>query len=119
MRVLRAYADTGASNGQNFAMTPLRRTEREPQEQRATPSGDSVSLSPEAREMLENGGNSLSVCAQDATYDQYGNVTRQFDALQNELRNLAGKVMFNTDSPGLAGKIGALGSQLASLKAQV
>lgn len=118
MRILKAYADAGATGNQNFGLPVTRKVEREAREQRQSPAGDRISLSAEAREMLASGEESVSVCPQDATYDQYGNMTRQFDSLQQDLRGLAGKAMAEGDM-ALAGKLGILGNRLAALKAQV
>ena len=55
----------------------------------------------------------------DATYDQYGNVTRQFDSLQGELRSLASSLMTSGEGAGLAGRVNTLQTQLRSLEAMV
>lgn len=119
MNVLKAYADSGATGGQNFGLPVIKRSERETANRKNPQSGDSITLSQEARDMLASGGESISVCPQDATYDQHGNMTRQFDSVQSDLRNLAARVMSGGDNPALAGKLGALNYQLGMLKAQV
>lgn len=121
MQILKAYADAGATGKRNFVATPgLQRESGQTREQRNSNSGDSITLSQEALDMLENGGqDTLSTCPQDATYDQFGNVTRQFDSLQNDLRRLAAQFRTSAESAGMLGQISSLQSRLSAIKAQV
>lgn len=121
MRVLKAYADAGAMGQQNFgSMNPVR-TQREQAGPKQTPAkrGDSISLSDEAREALANGGATLSATPHDATYDKQGNMTRQFDNLQSELRALAAEFINEPGAAKILGRLGSMQSQVASLRTQV
>lgn len=119
MRILKSYTDASTMTGQGFDMP----NNAEPKEKSSAKaqikvSGDSVRLSPEAIEMLENGSmESLSVCAHDATYDQYGNITRQVDALNRDLNNLA--MATYPAGAAISSKVNTLRSQLNSLRASV
>lgn len=118
MRVLKAYAEAGAfgQQGSTSAMPVIEKGREKP---RPSKSGDSISLSDEARELLENGGASLSVTPQDATYDKQGNVMRQFDNLQSELRALSSHFLAEPGSAQVLGRLGSLQSQVVGLRAQV
>lgn len=118
MRILKAYTDAGALGGKNYGMTLVNdeaREKKQPKEQ-VRVSGDSIRISAEAQEMLENGTVS-EICAHDATYDQYGNITRQVDALSRELASL-GRAAYPANA-NLAGRINFLRSQLGTLRTQV
>ena len=122
MRILKAYQDISAMGQQNFGSTSGKQAELSrsaaPKSQ-ISRSGDSLSLSDEAREMLANGGPNISVMPQDATYDKQGNVMRQFDNLQSELRSLASQFIGQPGSAGVLGRLGSMQSQVAGLRAQV
>lgn len=81
-------------------------------------SGDTLSLSDEAREMLGQSGN-VSVCPQDATYDQKGYIMRQVENLQGDLRSLASNLLNVPGGSALAGQIKGMQSHLGSISAQV
>lgn len=119
MRILKAYSGLGnelPSPGASMG----RMGEREKNEHKSpSPSGDTVNLSAEARQALAGGEVPLSAQAADATYDQYGNVTRQFDSLQGELRNLASSLMSTDEGAGISGRVNMLQTQLRSLEAMV
>lgn len=119
MRIMKAYSGLGnelpspgmplGSNGE--------RQKNEPR--KMSPGGDTINLSAEAREALAGGEVPLSAQAADATYDQYGNVTRQFDSLQGELRNLASSLMSTGEGSAISGRVNMLQTQLRSLEAMV
>lgn len=122
MRILKAYAEAGktGNQGQSF----LRSKPVEPGTVKkpvtAKPGGDSLSISAEARALLEGASpESIMSGPQDATYDQNGNVMRQFDELQNDLRRIASQVISYGDDSGLAARLGGVRNQLATLRAQV
>lgn len=122
MRVLKAYADAGAMGQQGFGSIGMTMAEREQQpKQKAKPSksGDSISLSEEARELLATGGASMSMLPQDATYDKQGNVMRQVDNLQADLRALTSQLIAEPGTAGILGRLGSMQSQVTSLRAQV
>lgn len=116
MQILKAYS--GLGNGLPQPGQLQHAEERDARQQKAPEAqGDTVNLSLEAREALEGRGLPLSAQAADATYDQYGNVTRQFDSLQGELRNLASSLL--AQGAGASGHISQLQSQLRALRAMV
>lgn len=120
MNVLKAYADAGAMGQQHYGS--LIAPARQGAAARQTPkrSGDFVSLSNEAMELLGSyGTGQISMAPQDATYDQHGQVTRQLDSLQADLRHLATQFMAQPDGGGMLGHIGAMQSRLATIRAQV
>lgn len=120
MNILKAYADAGATGGQNFGMAAMQSpvVAKRPETAEVKNSGDSVRLSAEAMALLENGGSdNLQVCANDATYDQNGNVTRQVEALQRDLLSLSRAAYAMT--PGISGQIGALRAHASGLRASV
>lgn len=123
MQILKAYAQAEATGRQNWETTPQKTQPRERQQprekQQPKDEGDKISLSEEAREMLNYGGDALSTCPQDATYDQYGHVTRQFDSLQGDLRTLAAQVMGTSEGAAVAGRLNSLRWQVAGIKAMV
>lgn len=122
MRILKAYADAGAMGQQSFGNIAPGQAEQGAvrEKPKASKSGDSVSLSEEAREMLESGGQAgLTVTPQDATYDQHGNVMRQFDNLQSELRSLASQFMLTPGAQGMMGEALKMQGRVAGLRAQV
>lgn len=121
MRVLKAYAEASALGQQNASLGQLNPVteEKARPKQKPSKSGDSITLSDEAREMLANGGGSLSVMPHDATYDRQGNVMREFDNMQADLRALASQFAGEPGSAGMLGRIGSLQSQLVTLRASV
>lgn len=121
MRVLKAYTDAGQMGQQGFGAVGMPRPEHEQSREKPKPSrsGDSISLSDEAREMLANGGVNLSVMPQDATYDKQGNVMRQFDNLQSELRALSSQFMGEPGAAGILSRLGSMQLQVNGLRAQV
>lgn len=122
MRILKAYEDISAMGQQNFGSPGGKPTELgkagAPKSQ-VSRSGDSLSLSEAAREMLANGGTNISVMPQDATYDKQGNVMRQFDNLQSELRALTSQFIGQPGSAGVLSRLGSMQTQVAGLRAQV
>lgn len=121
MNVLKAYADAGAMGQQNFGPMALPRPEQRAARpgQKPSRSGDSISLSEEARTALESGGRNVSVMPQDATYDRQGNVLRQVDNLQSDLRALASQFIGESGATGVMSRLGSMQSQIAGLRAQV
>lgn len=120
MNVLKAYADAGALGQQSYGrIVPKAGGGARTASQKGR-SGDFISISEEAMEMLASGGqNSLSVMPQDATYDQNGHVTRQLDSLESELRHLAGQFIGQPGTASLMPHLGAMQSRLASIRTQV
>ncbi|MBD5553410.1 MAG: hypothetical protein HDQ44_03635 [Desulfovibrio sp.] len=121
MRVLKAYAKASALGQQNSSPRLLDHVEQSPRKTKSQrpKSGDSITLSDEAMELLANGADSVSVMPHDTTYDRQGNVMREFDNMQADLRALKNEFM---DEPGAApilGRIGSMQSQLTSLRASV
>lgn len=116
MQILRAYSGLGNDLPQAGLLHSGEEKDKRPEKKEAD-KGDTVHLSVEAREALAGGEVPLSVQAADATYDQYGNVTRQIDSLQGELRSLASSLM--KEGTGLAGPISQMQSQLRTLRARV
>lgn len=121
MRALKAYANAGALSQQDFGSGHIARPEQNQVRQKPVPSksGDSISLSDEAIEALGNGGASISVMPQDATYDRQGNVMRQLDNLQSELRALSSEYMNVPGAAPVLGRLGSLQSQVTGLRALV
>ncbi len=121
MRALKAYANAGALGQQHFGSANAPRIEENQTRQKPAPSksGDSISLSDEAIEALANGGSNISVMPQDATYDRQGNVMRQVDNLQSELRALSSEFMNVPGSAPVLGRLGSLQSQVTGLRAMV
>lgn len=123
MQILKAYADAGATGRQGFNNPAIKAPKNEKGRETASrqqPSGDRTSISAEARSLLENGAPDLIAAGpMDATYDQYGNVLRQFDDLQNDLRRLASQLHNYPGAGDIGGQVNALRSQLTSLRTQV
>lgn len=121
MQILKAYADAGASGKQGTSLLPgkVAASDSRGKTQVKSKSGDKISISDEAKQLLISGQSPLSLYAQDATYDQYGNVTRQLDSLQSDIRQLAQDAMGTPGALGLGGRLSSLQSQIATLKAQV
>lgn len=121
MKIIKAYTDAVAMGNQGYGMGAGASAEdAKAKGRQQTPpkqGGDLVRLSAEAMRALETGGESLSVCAQDATYDQYGNLTRQVDALQRDISNLA--MMNFPAGAGMSAKLNSLRAQVNGLRAQV
>ena len=120
MRILKAYTDAGAMGGNSFGLIPSKNEQQEKRQdkEQIKDSGDSVRISAEAQELLENRNTeTLDINAQDATYDQYGNVTRHVNALSRDLASLTRAAY--PAGPALSGKINFIRSQLGSLRAQV
>lgn len=119
MNILKAYTEAGSAGGQNFGMMPPRdpATETKRENTQVKSSGDSVRISSKAMELLENGAESLSVCPQDATYDQYGNVTRQIDALNSDLNKLS-RLAYPVGA-GIAAQVNAMRPRVASIRAMI
>lgn len=119
MRIIKAYTDAVAMGNQGFGMGTSSDDAKE-KGQASTKiknSGDSIRLSQEALRALESGGESLSACANDATYDQKGNITRQVDALRRDIDALS----FIPYAPtiGMGAKLNSLRAQVGSLRASV
>lgn len=121
MNILKAYADAGAMGQQGYgALKSLRQGAPAQNTARPAQKGDFLSLSEEAQALLVNGGQkSISVMPQDATYDQNGQVMRQIDSLQGDLRQLAAQFMAQGGAGGMLGRLGSMQSRLSSIRAQV
>lgn len=126
MRVLKAYADAarqmpGRGMIGNHINSEAAGTGHQPQSaslKERKSSGDTLSLSDEAREMLGQNGN-ISLCPQDATYDQNGYIMRQVENVQGDLRNLASSLLSVPGGQALSGQIKGLQNHLGSIQAQV
>ncbi len=121
MRILKAYENISAMGQQNFG-SPREKVAQErtkPVHSQVSRSGDCLHLSEQARELLANGGKSISVMPQDATYDKQGNVMRQFDNLQSDLRALTSQFIGVPGSAGVLSRLGSMQSQVTGLRAQV
>lgn len=122
MQILKAYADAGATGNQNFGLMPGKTEagERGRPKTQLKSSGDSLNISQAARDMLENGGaGQLSSSPHDLTYDQYGNINRDFENIQSDLRQLAGQLATHAGDAVLRGGVNAMRSRLASLRQMV
>lgn len=118
MRINRAYTDTGAMGKQRLANSVPAQKEGRSSRQVTSSSGDSLNLSSEALALLaQNDNNSMSSSPDDGTYDQFGNMTRHFDTVQQELRSIAAQL--NGANPALQGKLAGVRNQLASIRAEV
>lgn len=121
MNVLKAYANTPVSSVSRWSYSDKGAissgTEREKTVHKS--SGDVLSLSREAREMMRNNHDALSVCPQDATYDQNGYVMRQVEDLRGDQRQLSAHLMGYPEGAALAGQIRNMQRQLGSFQAQV
>lgn len=125
MRVLKAYANAqqqirnmefvGNTIHNEVAGTGIKPVSAQ-KERKA--SGDTLSLSDEAREMLGQHEN-VSLCPQDATYDQNGYIMRQVENLQGDLRNLASNLLTIPGGAALAGQVKGMQSHLGNISAQV
>lgn len=114
---IKAYAEAGR-NGSYFSGSVK---QAKPEQRTFTEiiknSGDSVCFSNQALEILEHGKNGVSNCPQDATYDQYGNVNRQFYALQKDLSELAAAAW--PVNVAVASQANALQNQVRRLQMQI
>lgn len=119
MNVLKAYANSG-NLGQAAYLPANYNRASQAGSGKSQQSGDFLNISEEAMEKLEaSQQGSVSVLPQDATYDQHGNVTRQLDSLQGDLRLLAAQFMADSATLGMIGHLGAIQSRLSSIRAQV
>lgn len=120
MRILKAYSNTDAPGRQNLGVPIIRHDEEARDKKRQKQGGDTLNISEEARNMLANGSKEMvSACPQDATYDQFGNMTRQFEEIQNDLRSLAAQFNATPQDANMRGKINGLRAQLAGLQTHI
>lgn len=130
MKILRGYAEAATNGGHNWRMPEKAQPGEEHLRQKVggenarikkelKSSGDTITISAEAKEMLENGGASVSTLPQDTTYDQNGYVLRQVDSLHGDLRNLASHLMSYPEGAAMAGKVRNMQTQLNSIQAFV
>lgn len=121
MNAIKAYTNSGINKVHNWSMSDrgLIAGGREREKKVLKSSGDSLSLSQEARDMLKAAGDSVSFCPQDATYDNKGYVLRQVENLQGDLRQLSSQMLNYPDAGAIAGKLRGMQYQLGSLQAQV
>lgn len=121
MNVLKAYANNPVSPPSRWSFSDRGAiaggTEREKKINKS--SGDVLSLSREAMDMLRQNHDSISVCPQDATYDQNGYVMRQVENLRGDLRQLSSHLMAYPENAALAGQLRTMQRQLGSIQAQV
>lgn len=117
MRILKAYADAAVLGQQGTGVLNSAPGRARVQKSK---SGDCISISSEALNMQKQDGmGSISVMPQDATYDQRGQVLRQFDTLQGEMRALTSQFMSSAATQDMLGPMRQMQSQLTSLRAQV
>lgn len=121
MNVLKAYANRPVSTSPRLSFSDRGAiaggTEREKKVNKS--SGDVLSLSREAMDRLRQNHDALSVCPQDATYDQNGYVMRQVENVRGDLRQLSAHLMAYPESAALTGQLRAMQRQLGSIQAQV
>lgn len=118
MRILKAYAQAGML-GQDSASTPAQASTSRSRANVHSRSGDVISISDEARDLMHNDlGYGYSVTPQDATYDQRGNIMRQVDSMQGELRALASQFATQGEDK-ILGSLKGMQQQLTSLRAMV
>lgn len=113
---IRAYAEAGNSQG-FFPAHSKSALSRNGFTEFIKTSGDSVRLSEQALELIQNEKGGISNCPQDATYDQYGNINRQFYAVQKDLHDLTASVW--PVNAALASQLTSLNNQMYSLQMQV
>lgn len=122
MRINKAYVTASEIGGQNFSRTPPK-PEEGGEKRREVPvkaGGDRINISAEARELLDRGEQNISYGGHvDATYDQFGHVTRQLDNVRDDLRRVASELGAYPQGAALQGRLGAIRSQLAGLSATV
>lgn len=117
MRVLKGYTDAASYTPTGTPQFKNEYPQKNLSKSIKNSSGDSVQFSVEALNMLKNGKDSLTACAQDATYDQYGNLTRQVDALQRDINRLS--MMAWPAGPVFNSRLNSLRSQAGNLSAVV
>lgn len=121
MNVLKAYANRPVTGTSRISYSDRGAISGGPEREKTIhkSSGDVLSLSREARDMLRKNSDSLSVCPQDATYDHNGYVLRQVDNVSNDLRQLSTHLMGYPEGVALAGQLRNIQHQLGSFRAQV
>lgn len=123
MRINKAYVTANETGRQSLLGNPERASEEKESKRgkaKLMAAGDSINISEEAREMLTHGERNISSGGHaDATYDQYGNVTRQFESVRNDLRKLAAQFSSNPEGAAIGGRLTMMSGQLASLNATV
>lgn len=121
MNILKAYAHTPAAPVSRWSYSDKGAIASGPEREKSVhkSSGDVLSLSREARDMLQQNRDASSICPQDATYDQNGYVLRQVENLQGDLRNLSSRLMAYPEGMAMAGQLHNMQRQLRSIQAQV
>ncbi|MDE5831640.1 MAG: hypothetical protein K2H64_01395 [Desulfovibrio sp.] len=120
MRILKAYTEAGTSGKQGLGLAGKIAKSEPRSRPSAQPWGDSVNLSPEAMALLNSDDNGfMNSSPDDGLYDQSGNMTRQFDAAQDELRRLAAQFASSAKTRDIAGKISGLSGQLSGIQLRV
>lgn len=114
---IKAYADANRNSAYFSGAVKQPKPEQRTFTEIIKNSGDSICFSNQALEILEHGKNGVSNCPQDATYDQYGNVNRQFYALQKDLSELAASAW--PVNVALASQVNAIQSQVGRLQMQI
>ena len=121
MRINKAYIEAGTSGKQGLGLAG-KIAKSEPRGRSSAPrsGGDILNLSPEALALLNGDDNpTLNSGPDDGLYDQSGNMTRQFDTVQEELRRLAAKFASAAKDNATASKLNSLSGQLSSIQLQV
>lgn len=121
MNILKAYTNAPVSYPSRLSYSDRGAIASGPEREKSInkSSGDVLSLSREARDMLLQNHDNLSVCPQDATYDQNGYVMRQVENLRGDLRQLSSHLMGYPEGAALAGQVRNMQRQLGSFQAQV
>lgn len=121
MNVLKAYANAPVTSPSRWSYSDRGAIASSPEREKTVhkSSGDILSLSREARDMLRENRDSLSVCPQDATYDQKGYVLRQVENVRGDLHRLSSQLLNYPDSSAMTGQIHNMQRQLRSIQAQV
>ena len=119
MRIIQAYTEAGTSGKQGLA-GKIAKAEPRARLSGQRESGDSVNLSPEALAMLANeDAESLNSGPDDGLYDQSGNLTRQFDNVQAELRKLASMFSRTRQNSQVRSELAAANAQLSSIRLEI
>ncbi len=121
MNILKAYTKAPVTPASQWSYSDRGAIASGPEREKSVhkTSGDILSLSREARDLLQKNHDALSVCPQDATYDQNGYVLRQVENLRGDLRQLSSHLMGYPEGAAIAGQLRNMQRQLGSIQAQV
>ena len=121
MNVLKAYANRPVTSTPRLSYSDRGAIASGPEREKTVnkSSGDVLSLSAEARDLLNQNRDAVSVLPQDATYDQKGYVTRQVEELQGDIRHMTSHLAGYPGGMAMAGQLRAMQRQLGRFQAQV